>query len=97
MCQLPESTIIENLGKEYASDPVVVAVTVDALRYVKHKDTNSEIDKKLTVGDTTEPERSTVARARAASLYQNVPSVPVNLLNDLDIKLNSKCGLTILH
>ena|ERR1700719_4066647 len=47
LAQLPESTIIENLGKEYASDPVVVAVTVGALRYVKRKDTNSEIDKKI--------------------------------------------------
>jgi hypothetical protein len=44
LAQLPESTIIENLGK---SDPVVVAVIVGALRYVKRKDTNSEIDKKI--------------------------------------------------
>jgi len=47
LAQLPESTIIESLGKEYASDPVVVAVTVGALRYVKRRDTNSEIDKKI--------------------------------------------------
>jgi hypothetical protein len=46
LAQLPDSTIIENLGKEYASDPVVVAVMVGALRYAKRKDTNSEIDKK---------------------------------------------------
>ena len=47
LAQLPDSTIIENLRKECASDPVVVAVMVGALRYVKRKDTNSEIDKKI--------------------------------------------------
>lgn len=47
LAQLPESTIIENLGKQYASDLVVAAVMVGALRYVKRKDTNSEIDKKI--------------------------------------------------
>jgi hypothetical protein len=47
LAQLPESTIIENLGKEYVSDLVVVAVIVGALRYVKRKDTNSEVDKKI--------------------------------------------------
>jgi hypothetical protein len=47
LAQLPQSTITENLGKEYASDPVVMAVMVGALRYVKRKDANSEIDKKI--------------------------------------------------
>src|SRR5450631_918398 len=47
LAQLPESTIIENVGKECASDPVVIAVMVVALRYVKRKNSNSEIDKKI--------------------------------------------------
>jgi hypothetical protein len=47
LAQLPESTIIENVGKECASDPVVIAVMVGALRYVKRKNSNSEIDKKI--------------------------------------------------
>jgi hypothetical protein len=62
LAQSPESTIIENLGKECASDLVVVAVMVGALRYVKRKDTNSEIDKKnKTIGDTAKSEWSPVA------------------------------------
>ena len=47
LAKLPENTIIEKIGKEYASDPVVVAVMVGALRYVKRKNSNSEIDKKI--------------------------------------------------
>ena len=47
LAQLPESTIIEDVGKEWASDPVVIAVMVGALRYVKRKNSNSEIDKKI--------------------------------------------------
>src|ERR1700676_5332181 len=38
LAQLPESTITGKLGMEYASDPVVIAVMVGALRYVKRKD-----------------------------------------------------------
>jgi hypothetical protein len=40
-------TIAKTLAKEYATDPVVTAVMAGALRYVKRKDTNSEIDKKI--------------------------------------------------
>jgi hypothetical protein len=47
LAKLPENTIIEKIGKEYASDPVVVAVMVGALRYVKRKNSNSAIDKKI--------------------------------------------------
>src|ERR1700722_4635234 len=47
LAQLPESTIAENLGTQYASDPVVIAVMVGALRYVKRKNSNSEIDGKI--------------------------------------------------
>jgi uncharacterized membrane protein YciS (DUF1049 family) len=50
LAQLPASTIAENLGMQYASDPVVIAVIaviVGALRYVKRKDSNSEIDRKI--------------------------------------------------
>jgi hypothetical protein len=47
LAKLPEKTIIEKIGKEYASNPVVIAVMVGALRYVKRKNSNSEIDKKI--------------------------------------------------
>jgi hypothetical protein len=47
LAQLPERAITETLAKQYATDPVVTAVMAGALRYVKRKDTNSELDKKL--------------------------------------------------
>jgi hypothetical protein len=47
LAPLPEQTITEKIAKEYASDPVVIAVVVGALRYVKRKNSNSEIDKKI--------------------------------------------------
>lgn len=47
LAQLPVRSSIDNITKELASDPVVVAVMVGALRYVKRKDSDSETDKKL--------------------------------------------------
>jgi hypothetical protein len=47
LAQLPEKSSIEKIGREVASDPVVVAVMVGALRYVKRKNSDSETDKKI--------------------------------------------------
>jgi hypothetical protein len=47
LAQLPERTTIEDIGKDLASDPVVTAVMMGALRYVKRKNSNSEIDRKI--------------------------------------------------
>lgn len=47
LAQLPEQAMIENIGKDLASEPVVIAVMVGALRYVKRKNSNSEMDRKI--------------------------------------------------
>jgi hypothetical protein len=47
LAQLAEKSSIQNIGRELASDPVVVAVMVGALRYVKRKNSDSETDKKI--------------------------------------------------
>lgn len=47
LAKLPQRTIAETLANEYATDPVVTAVMAGVLRYVKRKDTNTELDKKI--------------------------------------------------
>jgi hypothetical protein len=47
LAQLPEKSSIEKIGQELASDPVVVAVMVGALRYVNRKHSDSDTDKKI--------------------------------------------------
>jgi hypothetical protein len=45
--KLPQRTIAETLANEYATDPVVTAVMAGAVRYIKRRGTNSELDKKI--------------------------------------------------
>jgi hypothetical protein len=47
LAQLAEKSSIENIGRELASNPVVLAVMLGALQYVKRKNSDSETDKKI--------------------------------------------------
>jgi hypothetical protein len=48
LAQIPDKSGVEKILRDLASDPVVVAVAVGALRYVNRKNANSETDQKIT-------------------------------------------------